>query len=87
MASRQPVATSTSNPPTRPASPESHESFTRRNNAAEILQSYEKLSWYSYERCEVSLTHPRKSSSKQTSQKPHFPLPSPLHFTENDVDD
>ncbi|KAK3713795.1 hypothetical protein LTR37_008281 [Vermiconidia calcicola] len=35
-----------------PKSPESFESLARRNGAAEILQSYEKLSWYSLQRCE-----------------------------------
>lgn len=34
-------------------SPESFQSLNRRNAAAEILQSYEKLSWYSMQRCEV----------------------------------
>ncbi|KAI5369572.1 hypothetical protein Slin15195_G004470 [Septoria linicola] len=32
---------------------ESIESLRRRNEAAEILQSYEKLAWYSYDRCET----------------------------------
>ncbi|KAK3721825.1 hypothetical protein LTR37_002991 [Vermiconidia calcicola] len=41
-----------------PKSPESFESLARRNGAAEILQSYEKLSWYSFQRCE-SLTQTR----------------------------
>lgn len=35
-------------------SPESFQSLNDRNNAAEILQSYEKLSWFSMQRCEVS---------------------------------
>lgn len=34
-------------------SPESFQSLNERNNAAEILQSYEKLSWLSMQRCEV----------------------------------
>ncbi|KAF2478999.1 hypothetical protein BDY17DRAFT_327807 [Neohortaea acidophila] len=33
-------------------SPESYESLARRNAAAEILQSYERLSWHSFQRCE-----------------------------------
>ncbi|EMC94909.1 hypothetical protein BAUCODRAFT_34912 [Baudoinia panamericana UAMH 10762] len=33
-------------------SPESFDSLYRRNQAAEILQSYEKLSWFSFHRCE-----------------------------------
>ncbi|KAI6859015.1 hypothetical protein KC323_g6778 [Hortaea werneckii] len=37
-------------PPTR--SQESYHSFAQREEAARILQSYEKLSWYSYARCE-----------------------------------
>ncbi|PIB00750.1 hypothetical protein CB0940_01048 [Cercospora beticola] len=32
---------------------ESIESQRRRNEAAEILQSYEQLSWYAYQRCET----------------------------------
>ncbi|KAH9825778.1 hypothetical protein Tdes44962_MAKER03989 [Teratosphaeria destructans] len=40
-------------------SPESHLSFARRREAAEILQSYEKLSWLSFERCEVSIPQTR----------------------------
>lgn len=34
-------------------SPESYASLHRREAAAEILGSYEKLSWYSFQRCEV----------------------------------
>ena len=41
-----------------PRSPESYVSLQHRNAAAEILQSYEKLSWYSFQRCE-SLTQTR----------------------------
>ncbi|KAK5119312.1 hypothetical protein LTR85_007668 [Meristemomyces frigidus] len=33
-------------------------SFARRNDAAGILQSYEELSWYSFQRCE-SITQTR----------------------------
>ncbi|KAK3057073.1 hypothetical protein LTR09_002111 [Extremus antarcticus] len=53
--SRTPAAASSSRPP---KSPESFESLARRNGAAEILQSYEKLSWFSMQRCE-SLTQTR----------------------------
>ncbi|EME50072.1 hypothetical protein DOTSEDRAFT_20460 [Dothistroma septosporum NZE10] len=35
-----------------PKSPESFDSLRRRNTAAEVLQSYEKLSWFSIARCE-----------------------------------
>ncbi|KAK4636023.1 hypothetical protein CLAFUW4_00310 [Fulvia fulva] len=35
-----------------PKSPESFDSLRRRNTAAEVLQSYEKLSWLSTSRCE-----------------------------------
>ena len=38
----------------RHTSPEGFESLQRRNQAAEVLQSYETLSWYSFQRCEVS---------------------------------
>ncbi|KAK4507245.1 hypothetical protein PRZ48_000980 [Zasmidium cellare] len=39
---------------TRPArSPESFDSLRARDAAAEILQSYEKLSWLSFHRCET----------------------------------
>lgn len=48
-------------------SPESFQSLHQRNVAAEILQSYEKLSWYSMQRCEASLFHGARS------------LPSILH--------
>lgn len=41
---------------TRSRTPESIESLRRRNEAAEILESYEKLSWYSTARCEVSIS-------------------------------
>ncbi|RMX71199.1 hypothetical protein D0869_15876, partial [Hortaea werneckii] len=41
---------STGNQPSR--SQESYHSFAQREEAARILQSYEKLSWYSYVRCE-----------------------------------
>ncbi|KAK5175355.1 uncharacterized protein LTR77_000494 [Saxophila tyrrhenica] len=41
-----------------PKSPESFESLACRNAAAEILQSYEKLSWLAMQRCE-SLTQTR----------------------------
>ena len=34
-------------------SPESFQSLSERNHAAEVLQSYEMLSWYSFSRCEV----------------------------------
>jgi len=37
-----------------PKSPEAFASLDQRNNAARILQSYEKLSWYSFYRSEVS---------------------------------
>jgi hypothetical protein len=38
----------------RPArSPESFDSLNERNRAAQILQSYEKLSWISFQRGEV----------------------------------
>ncbi|KAI6812562.1 hypothetical protein KC340_g16859 [Hortaea werneckii] len=40
----------TGNQPSR--SQESYHSFAQREEAARILQSYEKLSWYSYARCE-----------------------------------
>jgi hypothetical protein len=36
-------------------SPESYASVQRRNEAAEILQSYEALSWWSFHRAEVRL--------------------------------
>ncbi|RMZ18832.1 hypothetical protein D0859_17181 [Hortaea werneckii] len=46
------TSTGTGNqPPTRTS--ESYHSFAQREEAARILQSYEKLSWYSYARCEV----------------------------------
>ncbi|KAI7210107.1 hypothetical protein KC333_g8399 [Hortaea werneckii] len=35
-----------------PRSQESYYAFAQREEAARILQSYEKLSWYSYARCE-----------------------------------
>ncbi|KAI7298552.1 hypothetical protein KC315_g17999, partial [Hortaea werneckii] len=35
-----------------PRSQESYHAFAQREEAARILQSYEKLSWYSYARCE-----------------------------------
>jgi predicted alpha-1,6-mannanase (GH76 family) len=38
----------------RPRSPETHLDFNTRNNAAEILQSYEQLAWYALARNEVS---------------------------------
>lgn len=61
--SRNPTtATATTTNP--PRSPESHESLSRRNAAAEILQSYEKLSWYSFQRCEVGSHHPPLSSQE-----------------------
>ncbi|RMY97454.1 hypothetical protein D0860_08644 [Hortaea werneckii] len=45
------TSTGTGNqPPTRTS--ESYHSFAQREEAARILQSYEKLSWYSYARCE-----------------------------------
>ncbi|KAI6893748.1 hypothetical protein KC318_g12098, partial [Hortaea werneckii] len=40
----------TGNQPSR--SQESYHAFAQREEAARILQSYEKLSWYSYARCE-----------------------------------
>lgn len=42
-------------PQRTPPRTESIESQRRRNEAAEILQSYEQLSWYAYQRCEVRL--------------------------------
>ncbi|KAI7498270.1 hypothetical protein KC367_g5204 [Hortaea werneckii] len=35
-----------------PRSSESYHAFAQREEAARILQSYERLSWYSYARCE-----------------------------------
>ncbi|KAK4547879.1 hypothetical protein LTR36_010598 [Oleoguttula mirabilis] len=59
-ASSRPIATASSAPTPRKAnrSPESHVSLDRRNAAAWILQSYEKLSWWSFQRCE-SMTQTR----------------------------
>lgn len=45
------------------ASPESFDSLRRRNGAAEILQSYEKLSWHAFKRCEVYASHSAGSES------------------------
>lgn len=48
------MAASRSKPEARTArSPESFESMRERDHAAEILQSYEMLSWYAIRRCEV----------------------------------
>lgn len=44
-----------------PKSPESFISLQNRNDAARILQSYEKLSWYSFQRGEVSVPLSRRS--------------------------
>ncbi|RMY44632.1 hypothetical protein D0864_15592 [Hortaea werneckii] len=49
------TSTSTETRDRLPRSSESYHSFAQREEAARILQSYEKLSWYSYARCEVSL--------------------------------
>lgn len=46
---------STSSTTAQQETPESFESLANRNAAVKILQSYEKLSWISFERCEVSL--------------------------------
>ncbi|KAI7168266.1 hypothetical protein KC352_g25409 [Hortaea werneckii] len=46
------TSTSTETRDRLPRSSESYHSFAQREEAARILQSYEKLSWYSYARCE-----------------------------------
>ncbi|GAB1734767.1 hypothetical protein NU195Hw_Modified_652t1 [Hortaea werneckii] len=46
------TSTSTETGTRLPRSSESYHSFAQREEAARILQSYEKLSWYSYARCE-----------------------------------
>ncbi|KAM0703439.1 hypothetical protein Q7P35_009378 [Cladosporium inversicolor] len=46
------IITPTGAATTRPRSPETHASLALRNQAAEILQSYEQLSWYALDRNE-----------------------------------
>lgn len=48
-----PSTTTTPTATTRPRSPETHASLAARNEAAEILQSYEQLSWCALLRNEV----------------------------------
>lgn len=48
-----PSTTTTPTAATRPRSPETHASLAARNEAAEILQSYEQLSWHALSRNEV----------------------------------
>ncbi|KAK3675082.1 hypothetical protein LTR78_005016 [Recurvomyces mirabilis] len=52
------TAANTTRAKNKSRSPESYHSLARRNEAAEILQSYEMLSWWSFARCE-SLTQTR----------------------------
>ncbi|GAB7324152.1 hypothetical protein MBLNU13_g07528t1 [Cladosporium sp. NU13] len=47
-----PSTTATPTATTRPCSPETHISLAARNAAAEILQSYEQLSWHALSRNE-----------------------------------
>ncbi|RMY27826.1 hypothetical protein D0865_15918 [Hortaea werneckii] len=56
-AGRPPTTTGTGNPVIGtgnqpPRSQESYHAFAQREEAARVLQSYERLSWYSYARCE-----------------------------------
>jgi hypothetical protein len=66
----------TTTPTTRPRSPETHESLQRRNAAAEILQSYEMLSWFALDRNEVrTYSTPRH----RIAHSQHCTVPSSSH--------
>jgi hypothetical protein len=60
----------------RPRSPETYASLSVRNAAAEILQSYEQLSWYALERNEVRVTVAKKKQ-KTSPSSPSKPSTSP----------
>ncbi|KAF7186809.1 hypothetical protein HII31_11769 [Pseudocercospora fuligena] len=47
------MASSSAEATKKAGSPEAYDSLRRRNGAAEILQSYEKLSWHAFKRCET----------------------------------
>jgi hypothetical protein len=49
------MASKSSAPHEKTRSPESFESQRARDNAVEILESYEKLSWVSFSRYEVGI--------------------------------
>ncbi|KAL9535220.1 hypothetical protein SMMN14_01467 [Sphaerulina musiva] len=53
MGIRSTTITTTIGGMTRSPTPESIESLRRRSEAADILESYEKLSWYAAARCET----------------------------------
>ncbi|GAB7324151.1 hypothetical protein MBLNU13_g07528t2 [Cladosporium sp. NU13] len=61
-----PSTTATPTATTRPCSPETHISLAARNAAAEILQSYEQLSWHALSRNEV-----RPSPNPNPTQPTH----------------
>lgn len=81
------AATSTATAP-RPRSPETHASLAARNQAAQILQSYEQLSWYALDRNEVRpstppIHQPNPTLSPLPTNSNHFslflpvPIPNP----------
>ena len=81
------AATSTAKAP-RPRSPETHASLALRNQAAEILQSYEQLSWYALDRNEVCSSLPKPKSNPQAQPHPQSPRAlkhPPLTFYTNTV--
>lgn len=93
QATTRPTASNT--PTTRTRSPETHESLHRRNVAAEILQSYEMLSWFALDRNEVRssdntassplalLAHTRSTIQSLAQTRLHF-LSQLAGFTEED---
>ncbi|KXT11524.1 hypothetical protein AC579_6580 [Pseudocercospora musae] len=58
------MASSSAGTTKKAGSPEAYDSLRRRNGAAEILQSYERLSWHAFKRCEVCFFEVKLLSQK-----------------------
>lgn len=69
QATSRPTASNTS--ATRTRSPETHESLHRRNVAAEILQSYETLSWFALDRNEVRISPEKPAAASPPALLAH----------------